>query len=182
TKAGVAQAALDAGADIINDVSALRREPRMRTVAARSGVPVVLMHMRGEPKTMQQYAKYDDVIGDVSRELRGFVDDAIGAGVARDRILVDPGIGFAKTAEHNLEILARCEEFSAIAPVVIGGSRKAFVGHLTGRGAGPDRMAGSLAAVAAAFRGRAAVVRVHDVRDTADFLRVMSAIAERERA
>jgi len=181
TKAAVARAALDAGADIINDVSAMRHDPEMRGVAAKSGVPVILMHMRGEPRTMQQLAQYDDVVADVARELRGFFEEAVSAGVDRGQILVDPGIGFAKTAEHNLEILARCDELRAIAPVVIGASRKAFIGHLTGRASGPERMTGSLAAVGAAFRGGAAVVRVHDVRATVDFLRVLTAIAERER-
>ena len=181
TKSAVADAALSAGADIINDVSAMNRDPAMRKVAARSRVPVVLMHMRGEPRTMQQLAKYDDVVSDVARELVAFVDNAVAAGIDRGQVLVDPGIGFAKTAEHNLEILARCDELRSIAPIVIGASRKAFIGHLTGRVAGPERVVGSLAAVAAAFRGGAAVVRVHDVRDTVDFLRVLSAIEERQR-
>lgn len=181
TKSVVAEAALNAGADIINDISALRRDPEMRALAARTGVPVILMHMRGEPRTMQQLAKYDDVVIDVARELREFVDSAVSGGVDRQQILVDPGIGFAKTAEHNLALLARCDELRAIAPVVIGASRKAFIGHLTGRPVGPERVVGSLAAVAAAFRGGAAVVRVHDVRDTVDFLRVITAIEEKER-
>jgi dihydropteroate synthase len=181
TKAVVAEAALAAGADIINDVSALGRDPEMRPLAARARVPVILMHMRGEPKTMQQLATYDDVVDDIARELHRFVEDAVRAGVEPEQILIDPGIGFAKTAEHNLEILARCAELRSIAPVVIGASRKSFIGHLTGKPAGPDRMVGSLASVAAAFRGGAAVVRVHDVADTVDFLRVLAAIAERER-
>jgi dihydropteroate synthase len=181
TKAAVAEKALDAGADIINDVSAMSRDAAMPPLAARARVPVILMHMRGEPRTMQQLAKYDDVVDDVAHELHRSVEDAVHAGVDREQILIDPGIGFAKNADHNLEILARCGELRSIAPVVIGASRKAFIGHLTGRGAGPDRMVGSLAAVAAAFHGGAAVVRVHDVGDTVDFLRVLAAIAERER-
>lgn len=181
TKAAVAEAAIEAGADMINDVSALNRDPAMRSLAARSGVPVVLMHMRGEPRTMQELARYDDVVSDVARELREFVVQATGAGIDGQQILIDPGIGFAKTAEHNLEILARCGELRSIAPVVIGASRKAFIGHLTGRNAGPERMVGSLAAVAAAFRGGAAVVRVHDVRQTVEFLTVIAAIERRRR-
>jgi dihydropteroate synthase len=181
TKAEVAEAALSAGADIINDVSGLTRDPAMRALAAKSGVPVVIMHRRGDPQTMRQLANYVDVVTDVARELRGFVDAAVEAGIDAKQILVDPGIGFAKNAEHNLEILARCGEFRAIAPFVIGASRKAFVGSVTGRPAGPERMAGSLAAVAAAFHGDAAVVRVHDVRPTVDFLKVLSAIDERAR-
>ena len=178
-KAQVASAALDAGADLVNDVSALRHDEAMLPLVARRAVPVVLMHMRGEPRTMQDFAKYDDVLREVSAELRERVDAAVAGGIEPDRILIDPGIGFAKTFEHNLEILARCSEFAAVAPVVIGASRKAFIGHLTGRTAGPDRMVGSLAAVAAAYRGGAAIVRVHDVRDTVDFLRVLTAIEEK---
>lgn len=180
-KAAVAEVALDAGADIINDVSALRRDPAMKPLAARRGVPVILMHMRGEPKTMQDLAQYDDVVADVGRELHGFFADALAAGIGHDQVVVDPGIGFAKTYEQNLELLARCHELTAIAPVVIGASRKAFIGHLTGQAAGPKRMVGSLAAVAAALRGGAAMVRVHDVQETVEFLKVMTAIAERER-
>ena len=181
-KARVAEAALDAGANMINDVSALRHDPDMRGLAAKRGVRVILMHMRGEPRTMQQHIHYDEVVGDVARELGLWRDDAIAAGIAAENILVDPGIGFAKTFEHNLEILARCNELTRIAPVVIGASRKAFIGHLTGRASGPDRAVGSLAAVAAAKRGGATMVRVHDVRETVDFLRVLNAIDERVRA
>lgn len=177
--AAVAAAALDAGADIINDVTALRHDPAMAGLAATRGVPAILMHMRGDPRTMQKLAVYDDVVREVARELGEIRDAAVRAGIAAENILVDPGIGFAKTIVHNLELLARCSELRRIAPVVIGASRKAFVGHLTGRDAGPERAAGSLAAVAAAFRGGAAVVRVHDVRETADFLRVLAAIEER---
>ena len=175
-KARVAQAALDAGADIINDVSALRHDPELRSLAARRGVPVILMHMRGEPRTMQEDIHYDNVVDDVARELNEWRDDAMAAGIAEDQILIDPGIGFGKTFDHNLELLARCEEFTRLAPVVIGASRKAFIGHLTGQAAGPARMPGSLAAVAAAHRGGATIVRVHDVRETVDFLKVLGAI------
>jgi len=182
TKAAVASAAIDAGADIINDVSALRHDPAMPALAVSAGVPVVLMHMRGEPRTMQDLAQYGDVVSDVMEELRGFVEAAVLAGIAPDQILVDPGIGFAKTVDQNLEILRRCGEITAIAPVLIGASRKAFIGQLTGQAAGPKRMAGSLAAVAAAFRGNAAMVRVHDVRETVDFLAVMRSVTERPRA
>jgi dihydropteroate synthase len=178
-KARVAAAALDAGADVINDVSALRHDPEMRALAARRGVPVILMHMRGNPDTMQQQAHYDDVVADVKHELGSWRGEAIAAGVQADRIYVDPGIGFAKTFDHNLELLARCAELCEIAPVVVGASRKGFIGHLTSRESGPERMAGSLAAVEAAYRGGASIVRVHDVRETVDFLKVLRAIAEK---
>jgi dihydropteroate synthase len=177
-KPEVAEAAIDAGADIINDVTALR-DRSMQALAAGRGLPVILMHMRGEPRTMQQHIQYDDVVSDVLRELRGWCDDAVAAGVASQQILIDPGLGFAKTGAHNLEILARCDELAALRPFVIGASRKAFIGQLTGRASGPQRMTGSLAAVAAAHRGGAAVVRVHDVRETCDFLRVLCAIEEK---
>src|SRR5438132_6008771 len=180
-KSNVAEMALHAGADMINDVTALRADTAMRALAARSGVPVILMHMRGEPRTMQKHIQYDDVVSDVARELTMFRDQAIAVGIDGAQIFIDPGIGFAKTFEHNLELLARAQELASIAPLVIGASRKAFVGHLTGRAAGPDRMVGSLAAVAAAYRAGAAMVRVHDVRETVDFLKVLKAIAERER-
>jgi len=180
-KATVAERALAAGADMINDVSALRADPAMAPLAARSGVPVILMHMRGEPRTMQKNIHYDEVVSDVGRELTKFRDDAVAAGIDRAQILVDPGIGFGKTFEHNLELLARAGELQSIAPLVIGASRKAFIGHITGRSAGPHRMVGSLAAIAAAHRAGATLVRVHDVRETVDFLKVLIAIAEREK-
>lgn len=180
-KARVAEAALDAGANIINDVSALRHDPEMRPLAARRNVPVILMHMRGEPRTMQEHIHYDDVVNDVAHELEQWRDDAVSAGIDAARIFVDPGIGFGKTFDHNLELLARCRELARIAPVVIGASRKAFIGHLTGRASGASRASGSLAAVEAARRGGAAIVRVHDVRETVDFLKVLQAIEERAR-
>ena len=179
TKSAVAEAALSVGADIVNEVSALRDDAAMLPLVVRSRVPVVLMHRRGDPQTMQSLAKYDDVVEDVVTELRGFVKRAVDGGVDPAQILVDPGIGFAKTGEQNLEILARCGEFRAIGPVVIGASRKAFIGNLTGRPSGPERMVGSLAAVGAAFRAGVAVVRVHDVRQTVDFLKVAAAIDAR---
>ena len=173
-KAAVARAALDAGADIVNDVSALAFDRDMAPLVAERGVPVVLMHMRGEPDTMMQYATYDDVVAEVRNELEQRVAAAQEAGVRQ--FLVDPGIGFAKTGEQNVALLARLSELQALGPILVGASRKAFIGNLTGRPAGPERMVGSLAAVAAAQRGGAAVVRVHDVRETLDFLRVLGAI------
>ncbi|HEX7676883.1 MAG TPA: dihydropteroate synthase [Thermoanaerobaculia bacterium] len=178
-KAAVAEEAIGAGADLVNDVSAMRYSAGMAGVVAKSGVPVILMHMRGEPATMQQFAVYDDVVADVARELSSMIDDAVAAGVDREKILIDPGIGFAKTFDQNLELLARAHELTALGPVVIGASRKAFIGHLTGRPSGPDRALGSLAAVAAAQRAGAAIVRVHDVRATVDFLKVLLAIEAR---
>ncbi|HEY0141721.1 MAG TPA: dihydropteroate synthase [Thermoanaerobaculia bacterium] len=175
-KAKVAEAALDAGADIVNDVSALRHDTELAPLVAGRGVPVILMHMRGEPRTMQQNPVYDEVVGDVARELTEWRDAAIAKGIDSRQIVIDPGIGFGKTFDHNLELLARCHELTPIAPLLIGASRKAFIGHLTGQPAGPARVSGSLAAVAAAYRGGAMMVRVHDVRETVDFLKVLNAI------
>lgn len=168
-----ARAAFAAGADILNDVTALQHDPEMLDVAVEANAPVILMHMRGTPATMQSLAKYDDVIDDVLRELAAPVERARQAGL--DQVFIDPGIGFAKTFEHNLEILARCDELARVAPFVIGASRKKFIGHLTGR-EGRERVHGSLAAVAAAAAGGASIVRVHDVRETVDFLKVFGAI------
>lgn len=178
TKAAVAAAALDAGADVINDVSALRFDDAMRPLAAKRGVPVILMHMRGTPKTMQTAIRFDDVVADVARELAEFRDAAVAAGVEAAQIVLDPGIGFGKTFEQNLELLARAAELRPVGPLVIGASRKKFIGHLTGHDAGPGRMPGSLACVAAAARAGACLVRVHDVRETIDFLKVFTAIEE----
>ena len=178
-KAAVAEEAIRAGANIVNDVSGMRYSAKMPAVVAGSGVPVILMHMRGEPATMQELAVYDDVVADVARELITIIDDAVAAGVDRNKILIDPGIGFAKTFDQNLELLARADELTSLGPVVIGASRKAFIGHLTGRASGPERAIGSLAAVAAAQLAGAAIVRVHDVRETVDFLKVWMAIEGR---
>jgi dihydropteroate synthase len=176
TKAGVAEAAINAGADVINDISALRFDPAMRPLAARTGVPVVLMHMRGDPKTMQEDIHFDDVVSEVARELAQRRDAAIAAGIDSEQIVVDPGIGFGKTGEHNLQILAKANELTSIAPLLIGASRKAFIGRLTGRSAGAGRAAGSLATIVAAYEAGAAIVRVHDVRETVDALKVWRAI------
>lgn len=180
-KPDVAAAALEAGADLVNDVRGLRDDAMVRVVA-ESGAPAVIMHMRGEPRTMQSEVEYDDVVQDVAAWLSAAVRRAVAGGASRDQLLIDPGIGFGKTCDHNLALLAACGTFAQIAPMVIGASRKGFIGNLTGQPGGTARAAGSLAAVAAAHRGGAAIVRVHDVRETVDFLRVLTAIAAKERA
>lgn len=179
-KSSVARAALGAGADIINDVTALRHDPELANVVADNGTPVILMHMRGEPRTMQQDIRFTDVMGEVGSELSDLRDQAIRAGIAPASILVDPGIGFGKTFDQNVEILARAGEFRRIAPLVIGASRKAFIGHLTGRSDPRERVGGSLAAVAAAYAAGAVVVRVHDVKETVDLLKVLHAVKARQ--
>ena len=175
--AATARAAFAAGADVLNDVTALQHDAGMLAVAVEANAPVILMHMRGTPATMQSMAQYDDVIEDVLNELAPPVERARQAGL--DQVFIDPGIGFAKTFEHNLEILARCGELKRVVPFVIGASRKRFIGHLTGR-EGRERVHGSLAAVAAAALGGASIVRVHDVRETVDFLKVFCAIESAE--
>jgi dihydropteroate synthase len=175
-KAAVAESAIAAGAGIVNDVSALRFDSRMADVVRDRHAAVILMHMRGAPKTMQQAIHFDDLIREIKAELAAVRTSALARGIAPGGILVDPGIGFGKAFDHNVQILRRCGELREIGPMVIGASRKAFIGHLTGQPAGPGRMAGSLAAVAAALDGGAAIVRVHDVRETIDFLRVLRAI------
>jgi dihydropteroate synthase len=175
-KADVARAALAAGADIINDVSALRFDEAMAPLAREHRAPVILMHMRGEPRTMQKEIRFADLVREVRDELAAFRASAVAAGIDARSILIDPGIGFGKTFDHNLRLLASVGELTAIAPVVIGASRKAFIGDLTGQPGGAARASGSLAAVAAARLGGAAIVRVHDVRETVDFLRVFNAV------
>jgi dihydropteroate synthase len=176
-KTAIMRAAIDAGASMINDVHALLA-PGAIQVVADSALPVAicLMHMRGEPATMQQGAAYDDVVATVGSFLRARVQACLAAGIARERIVVDPGFGFGKTVEHNLELLRRLPEIVALGlPVLVGLSRKSTIGALTGRDAG-ERVAGSIAAALAAVARGAAIVRVHDVRETVDALRIWRAI------
>jgi dihydropteroate synthase len=180
-KAAVARAALAAGACIINDVTALGGDPEMRRVAAETGAGVVLMHGRGTPQTMNGLAVYQDVVGEVCEELRAAVDAARAAGVAPEAIMVDPGFGFAKETEHNVALLRDLARLTALAPVLVGLSRKRFIGALTGRTVPAERMAGSVAAAMLAVQRGASVVRVHDVRETADALRVRVAVEPGER-
>ena len=175
-KAAVAEAALDAGAEIVNDVSGGALDPAILDVAARRRAPIVLGHLRGTPADMAARARYDDVVREVRDELAERVARAERAGVARARILVDPGLGFAKTAEHSWTLLARLGALAALGcPIVVGASRKSFVGHVTGRAAGA-REFGTAAANAAAVLAGANVVRVHDVAAQRDAVLVADAI------
>jgi dihydropteroate synthase len=176
-KPEVMRAAIDAGASMINDVNALQAPGALQVVAdSTTPVAVCLMHMRGEPATMQQAAVYDDVVVNVIAFLRARVAACLDAGIARERILVDPGFGFGKTVEHNLELLRRLPEIVALGyPVLAGLSRKSTIGALTDRDVG-ERMAGSIAAALAAVARGAAIVRVHDVRETMDALKIWRAI------
>jgi dihydropteroate synthase len=175
-KAAVARAALAAGATFVNDVSALRGDPDMAAVVAGSGADLCLMHMQGEPGTMQDDPRYDDVVSDVKDFLEGRLAFAIGEGVTPEKIWLDPGIGFGKTLDHNLDLIRRLGEIAAIGqPVVVGASRKRFIGALIGRPEG-DRLAGSLAAAVIACERGAAMVRVHDVAATREALAVAAGV------
>ncbi len=175
-KAAVAEAALEAGAEMINDVSALRYDKNMASVAASSGAALCLMHMQGEPRTMQGNPQYGDVVGDVMVWLRERVDAALDAGVDVDGIIVDPGFGFGKLPAHNLELLCRLSELNAIGrPVLLGASRKSTIGAVLGRGA-ECRLYGSLAVAAAAVLSGVSILRVHDVGASLDAVRMAEAI------
>jgi dihydropteroate synthase len=179
----VARAAVEAGATYVNDVTAFRHEPELAAFVADSGCDCCLMHMLGEPRTMQDDPRYDDVVDDVRAFLEQRAAFAIGEGVPEQRIMVDPGIGFGKTLSHNLELLRRLDEIVAVGfPVVIGTSRKSFLGRLTGRDDPHDRVAATLATTVLALERGAAVFRVHDVAPTRDALAVATATLRRDGA
>jgi dihydropteroate synthase len=179
SKAAVAAAALDAGADYVNDVTALRGDPDMAPLVAERGVDVCLMHMLGTPRTMQSEARYDDVVADVREFLQQRIEAAVAAGIALERIEVDPGIGFGKTVEHNLELLDRLRELTTLGrPVVLGTSRKSFLGRITGRETA-ERMPATLATLVMAYERGAEVFRVHDVAPARDALAVAAATLAR---
>lgn len=170
----VMQAALRAGASMINDIEALAAPGAFEAVA-KSRCAVCLMHMKGEPATMQQEPHYADVVGEVSFFLKSRVENAVRAGIARERIAIDPGFGFGKTAAHNMELLRRLKEFSSLdLPILAGWSRKSTLGKLTGRPA-DERLAASLAAALLALQGGATILRVHDVKETRDVITVWQA-------
>jgi dihydropteroate synthase len=177
-KTEVAQAALEAGADMVNDVSALRHNRPLAELVAASGVPVVLMHMRGEPKTMQANPRYEDAIAEIASELRGSVDFACAAGIDPGKIILDPGIGFGKRVQDNLLIIKQLAGFRCLGfPVLIGLSRKSFLGEVTGE-AVEGRLNATIAANALAMLNGADIVRVHDVREAVQTARVVEAVRE----
>jgi len=181
TKAGVARRALDAGASIVNDVSALRFDPSMGQVIANKGAGLILMHMQGVPQTMQHDPIYRDVVGEVRRFFIDRMQAAAGDGIAPEQILLDPGIGFGKNLQHNLTLLANLEALEDLGrPIVVGVSRKAFIGQVLDRRVG-DRLFGTAAAVAMAILHGARVVRVHDVGAMRDVVKMVEAI-EQQRA
>ena len=176
-KVAVAEAALQAGARVVNDVTAFRAEPEIAGLVASSGATCCLMHMQGEPRTMQKDPHYDEVVSDVKAFLEERLAFAVGEGVPEDRVWLDPGIGFGKTLEHNLELLRRLDEIVAIGrPVVIGTSRKSFLGKITGR-TEKERLGGTIATNVMAYERGAEVFRVHDVAPVADALKVAARVA-----
>jgi dihydropteroate synthase len=176
SKLAVARAALDAGASLVNDVTAFRGEPSLAGLVADRGCDCCLMHMLGEPRTMQQDPRYEDVVDDVKAFLLARMEFAVAQGVAEQRILLDPGIGFGKTVDHNLELLRRLDELVALGrPVVIGTSRKSFLGRLTGQSDPAQRLAGTIATNVIAYERGARVFRVHEVAPVRDALLVAAA-------
>jgi dihydropteroate synthase len=176
SKLAVARAALGAGATYVNDVTAFRAEPGLAQVVAESGADCCLMHMLGEPRTMQDDPRYEDVVSDVKAFLEARLAFAVAEGVPEERVQLDPGIGFGKTAAHNLTLLNRLDEQVAIGrPLVVGISRKSFLGRITGRDVAADRVHATVAANVLAFERGASVFRIHDVAASRDALLVAAA-------
>lgn len=188
TKAEVARAAVDAGAAMINDISALKMDPQMAATAAQCDVPLILMHMQGSPRTMQVEPKYDDLIAEVHQFLEQVMAKAIAAGMDPEMIIIDPGIGFGKTVAHNLTLLNRLDAFTDLkVPILVGPSRKAFIRKILSTDAArelspdsPEVEIGTQAAVAAAVMNGAHIVRVHNVANTKAMIRVLNAIRNKE--
>jgi dihydropteroate synthase len=176
SKLSVAEAALDAGATIVNDVTALRADPEIGSLCAERGAGLVLMHMQGDPRTMQDEPRYDDVVDDVRAFLAERLQLALDAGVEEERVWLDPGIGFGKTLDHNLELLRRLGELRDLGrPLVVGTSRKSFIGRIDGSEVG-ERLGGTIASSVLAAAEGADVLRVHDVAEVAQAARVAAAI------
>ncbi|MBI4549980.1 MAG: dihydropteroate synthase [Candidatus Omnitrophica bacterium] len=176
TKASVARAALAAGAEIVNDVSGLKDDPEMAAVAAEFGAGLVLMHRRGNAQTMRQHARYVDLIAEVVAELKESIDMALSAGISYNKIVIDPGIGFAKTKDQSLSLIKHLESFKSFGrPLLVGLSRKSFLGEITGREP-RERVFGSAASVALSVERGAGIVRVHDVGEMKDVVEVTRAI------
>jgi dihydropteroate synthase len=179
TRAVVARAAVEAGAKLVNDVSGGLDDPAMLPTVAAMGAPIVLMHMRGNPQTMQSLARYADVTAEVREHLRQRRDAAVAAGIRPDRIILDPGIGFAKTADHDLILLRQLAELRELGhPLLLGTSRKKFIGRITGDDLPADRVFGTAATVAWGVANGADIVRVHDVAAMVKVVRMIRAIVE----
>lgn len=177
TRAAIAQAAIEAGANLINDISAGTFEPQILSVAAKLDVPIILMHIRGTPKTMQQFTDYQDLIGEIYQFFKERIQVSQNAGINPSNIILDPGIGFAKTYEQNLEILRQLPQLKALGfPLLIGPSRKSFIGHILNQSDPKKRVWGTAAACVAAIVGSGDILRVHDVAEMVDVCRVADAI------
>lgn len=177
SKAQVAAAAINAGAEIVNDVSAMQAEPELAGLCAERGVRVVLMHMKGTPRTMQVNPTYDDVVDEVRAFLTERIEFATAEGIEEERIWVDPGIGFGKTVDHNLELIRRLGELRELGrPIVIGTSRKSFIGKITGREAG-ERVGGTVAANVLSLANGADLLRVHDVLELREAIHVAAMVS-----
>ena len=176
-KAEVARRALDAGASIVNDISGLRFDPALPQVVAEYGVPVIVMHIKGTPKDMQTHPVYEALIPEIMDYLRCSIRLAVDSGIPEDRVIIDPGIGFGKTVDHNLEIIKNLKEFTLLGrPVAIGVSRKSFIGKLLGGAPPSARLEGTAAAAAISIFNGAHIVRVHDVKEIVKVARVADAI------
>jgi dihydropteroate synthase len=176
SKLAVAEAALGAGASMVNDVTALRAEPAIAALCSDRDAELVLMHMQGSPRTMQENPTYEDVVDDVKAFLEERMEFATAEGVPEERIWLDPGIGFGKTVEHNLELLHRLRELTELGrPLLVGTSRKSFLGKITGAEV-DDRLGGTIASCALAFANGAAMIRVHEVREVREGMQVAAAI------
>jgi len=178
TKAAVAREALRLGCDMVNDVSGLRADPQMASAVAEAGIPVVLMHMRGTPKTMQKAPFYADTVGEIKAELQDMVDAALAGGVGSERIIIDPGIGFGKRVEDNLRIIGGLRGLKSMGfPVLIGLSRKSFIGAVLDRPV-DERLIGTVVANTAALLAGADILRVHDVREAVEAVKMIQAVRE----
>ena len=177
TKAAVAQAAIEAGADIVNDISGGTFEPEMLTTVAQLNVPIVLMHIRGTPKTMQQLTEYQDLVGEILQFLKIQINKAIACGISESKIIIDPGIGFGKNYQQSIELLQRLSEFKALnVPILVGVSRKSFMKPILKQNNAKDRVWGTAAACCSAIARGADILRVHDLPEMHDVCRVADAI------
>ena len=178
-KAAVAEAAIAGGASIVNDVTGLRGDERMASVVAKGGAGLIVMHMKGTPRTMQENPVYENLIGEIISSLRESIKTALENGVREERIIVDPGIGFGKTVGHNLEILRRLAEFRALGrPIMVGVSRKSFLGKILNADV-KERLIGTAAACAIAIMNGASIIRVHDTKEMTEVARVVDAVMGR---
>ena len=177
TRAEVAKAAIEAGADLVNDISGATFDDAMLATVARLDVPIVLMHIRGNPQTMQSLTNYDDLLGEIYQFLAQQIAKAVEAGIKAENIIIDPGIGFAKTHTQNLELLRRLPELQSLGtPILVGASRKSFIGNILNRSNPKDRVWGTAAACCRAIASGADILRVHDVAPMADVCRVADAL------